>query len=326
MKVLVVTNMFPVPARPAFGIFIKEQAESLRRQGVEVDVLFIEGYRSKLNYIKAVWELRRRICQNNYDLVHAHYGLSGWVARMQCGLPVAVTFHGDDLLGTPVLTMTQPPRVKYTLSSRVVAGLNKILARLVDAVIVQSAQMRYVSGNPKSMVIPCGIDFNLFQLIDKPAACRQLGLDARKKYILFAADPSVPRKNFPLAQQVFDIVKKYYPEVELLAVFNNPYEKIPLYMNACDILIFTSIVEGAGVVIKEAMACNLPVVSVDVGDVKEVISGADNCYLTTRNPEEMSQKVLGILNNGKRSNGRDRVEQFELSNIAARIISFYHKL
>ncbi len=320
MKILVVTSMFPTTDNPAFGIFVREQVDSLRRKGVEIDVLFIEGYKSKWNYLKSVWPLYRKVLTGRYDVVHSHYGFNGWVGRMQFILPLVVTFHGDDLLGTP------KSNGKYTLTSRLWAGVNKILARLSKAVIVQSQEMRKKSGYPCAQVIPCGIDFSLFRLLDQVSVSQQLGLDTQRKYLIFAADPAVPRKNFPLAQKVIDIVKKYYPEAELLPVFSQPYEKMPLYMNACDVLLLTSIVEGAGVVVKEAMACNLPVVSVDVGDVREVIAGADNCYVTSRNAPEMADRMLAVLKSGQRSNGREHIARYEISNTADKIIGVYNSL
>ncbi|MFA5794831.1 MAG: glycosyltransferase [Candidatus Brocadiia bacterium] len=327
MKILVVTNMFPVPDRPAFGIFIKEQVESLRRLGAEVDVLFIEGYRSKLNYIKAIFELRRRISRTKYDLVHAHYGLSGWVARLQCAVPVVVSFHGDDLLGTPVQitdSKSQIPNFRYSFTSRVLAGLNKIMARLSSAIIVQSDAMWRKSGLASAQVIPCGVDLNVFRPIDRAKARQTLGWDSARKYILFPSDPVIPVKNFGLAEAAFKLAKSAIPEAELVTLAKaEPRERIALYMNAADALVFTSVHEGAGLVVKEAMACNLPIVSVDVGDVRDVIQGATNCYITPRQPQAMANRLTDILKNSQRSNGRERAERFELNHIAGRILELY---
>ncbi|MBI4711798.1 MAG: glycosyltransferase, partial [Planctomycetes bacterium] len=233
MKILLLTNMFPSVHNPTYGIFIKEQVDSLKALGVEIDVLFIEGYRNKWNYIKAIFTLYHKILSTHYDLIHCHYGLSGWVGRMQCLLPMVVTFHGDDILGTP------GPNGKYALTGRILAGLNKILARLSNGVIVQSDRMRHKSGCARAQTIPCGVDFDRFKIVDRTTACRQLGLDPQKKYILFPSNPAIPVKNFRLAEAAFNRVKTVIPDAELITLDKpQPRERIVLYMNACDALLF----------------------------------------------------------------------------------------
>lgn len=330
MRVLVITSMFPTPANPFYGIFVKEQVESLRQKGVEIEVLFIEGYKNKWNYFKSIRSLYRKILTGKYDLIHSHYGLNGWVGRMQFIVPLVVSFHGDDILGTPAgiadgwLRMADLQKPRYTFISRILAGSNKILARMSDAVVVQSKQMCRESGCPQARIIPCGVDFQTFRSIDRVTACRQSGLDPGRKYVLFPADPTTPVKNFPLAKEVFDIAKQQIPGLELMTFARKKSRPdVVLQMNAADLMIFTSLHEGAGLVVKEAMACNLPVVSVDVGDVRDVISGATNCYVTSRNPQEMADKVLDILEKGERSNGRQRIERFEMGNIAEKITEVY---
>lgn len=135
MKVLIVTAMYPKPENPAFGSFIRTQVESLRRAGVAVELLLLQGRLRKWSYLKGMFQLRERLAKGSFDLVHAHYGLVGMVARTQWKVPVVVTFHGDDLLGT-VNT-----RGKKTLFSAFIVAAGRRLARSVDAVIVQSQEM-----------------------------------------------------------------------------------------------------------------------------------------------------------------------------------------
>src|ERR1700680_957164 len=104
IRVLVVTNLWPTEADPGFGCFVEAQMNSLRPLGVEYDVLFINGRQSRWNYARAIFELRRRLRPAQYDLIHAHFGLSGCVARCQSLIPVVVTFHGDDVMGQPTRT------------------------------------------------------------------------------------------------------------------------------------------------------------------------------------------------------------------------------
>jgi len=100
IRVLVVTNMYPSPDRPAYGNFVREQVESLRALGVVPGVLFIDGRTSRAEYARAIARVRHA-ARGAFDLLHAHYGLTGFFAVLQSRLPVVITFHGDDLLGTP---------------------------------------------------------------------------------------------------------------------------------------------------------------------------------------------------------------------------------
>src|SRR5882724_4607626 len=135
MKVLIVTAMYPRPEAPAFGSFIRTQVESLKRARVETELLVLAGQPRKLIYPKGIIQLRHRLADNSIDLVHAHYGYVGMVARTQWKVPVVVTYHGDDLLGTI------NAQGRQTYLSRFVAGAGQILGRLANAVIVQSKQM-----------------------------------------------------------------------------------------------------------------------------------------------------------------------------------------
>lgn len=134
MKVLIVTAMYPNPGNPAYGSFVRTQVEFLRGQGIEAEVLVLQGP-PVVKHIAGVFQLRQRLADGSFDLVHAHFGYAGVVARMQWKVPVVVTFHGDDLLGQI------NERGRPTLLSRVLARLCAALAGYVDAVIVQSAQM-----------------------------------------------------------------------------------------------------------------------------------------------------------------------------------------
>ena len=137
MRVLIMTAMYPTLENPAFGSFIRTQVESLRRAGVEVEVLVLRGRSRKWNYLKGIFQLRRRLARGSIDLVHAHYGLVGMIARTQWKVPVVVTYHGDDLLGTV------NKRGKKTLASALIVAAGRILARCVDAAIVQSREMAH---------------------------------------------------------------------------------------------------------------------------------------------------------------------------------------
>lgn len=163
-SVLVVTNLWPTEADPSYGSFVKAQMESLRPLGVDFDVLFVNGRKSKWNYPGGVFQVRRQLRTKRYDLIHAHFGLSGWVARGQAHVPVVVSFMGDDVLGRPRRSGGN------TFGSQLLRMSAFLLARIVTSVIVKSRQMASVLRMPSAHVIPNGVDLNLFQPIEQHGA------------------------------------------------------------------------------------------------------------------------------------------------------------
>lgn len=307
MRVLVVTNMYPTADRRHFGIFVEEQVSSLRRLGVAVDVLFVDGKASKLNYLGAFPRLWKQLRAHPYDLVHAHYIFAGLIARAQLGRPVVLTHHG--------------PEVFMTWQ----AWVCRAFTRFFDSVIVVSEEMRQKLPAPRAHVIPCGVDMNLFQPADMTAARGELGLPADKKLILWAGEHQRPEKRFQLVTQAISLLKTKMPDVELVLLSNKPHVTVPRYLNACDALVLTSDAEGSPMVVKEAMACNVPVVSTPVGDVPELFDGVPGHWLCNQDPADIAEKLQAAIEYGKRTNGRDRVARLGLDNISRQIISVYQQ-
>jgi glycosyltransferase involved in cell wall biosynthesis len=241
------------------------QIESLRAIGAEIITLEIKGI-PKLKYFQKLPSLRKYI--PSVDLVQAHYGYCGWLARSQFRKPVVVSFMGDDLLGTP----NDEGRIEPF--SRLMVQANRWLARIVDAVIVKSAEMAKVVAPPKAHIVPNGVDLKIFRPMDKHAARALLGWDGNRHHILFPGNPETPRKGFRLAQAVvMNASKRLAEPLELISLWGVASDQVPLYMNSCEAVLLTSFSEGSPNVVKEAMACNLPVVSVPVGDVPETVKG-----------------------------------------------------
>jgi teichuronic acid biosynthesis glycosyltransferase TuaC len=318
MKVLIVTAMYPTADNPGFGSFVRCQESFLRHAGVDVEVLVLEGRYRKLVYPKGILRLRRRL--QGAALVHAHYAYVGAVARTQWQVPVVLTYHGDDALGT----VTEKGSVGAR--SRVVAAACRGLARYCDAVIVQSKQMasRFKSGNIH--ILPHEVDLGTFEPTDKCQARAQLGLSGSKRYLLFAANPSIAVKNYPLARAAAEILQARHPDVELLVVSREPQSRLALYMSACDALVFPSYQEGSPNIIKQAMACNLPIVSTDVGDVREVIHGTPGCYLSDPDAECFAQHLENIIVSPFRTTGRDSVKHLSGELVAKRLIEVYEEV
>ncbi|MGQ9580969.1 MAG: glycosyltransferase [Armatimonadota bacterium] len=296
------TNMYPTPSRPYQGIFVRDSVEALRAIGVDVDVLPIDNS-DKLNYLRAVPRLWRTIKSHSYELIHAHYVHCGWIARMQFRLPVIVSSHGSDTLGHEGWFLRR-------------------LYPLVDAVTVTSKQNQERVGLPNTYLLPCGVDVDLFKPSDQIETRRKLGWDVTKKVMLYVGR-DIPSKRTDVIREAHKIVSEQIKEAELVIATDIPHESVPDYMNAADVFVFASESEGAPVVIKEALACNLPVVSVDVGDVAEVIQGVENCYICERNAISMAEYVIRVLHSNARSNGRDFALQFSTRRVAEKTLQIY---
>lgn len=321
MKVLIATAMYPTPENPAFGSFIRTQVDALEQAGVEIELLVLKGRRRKFIYPKGVIQLRRRLAENSIDLVHAHYSYVGMVARTQWQVPVVVTFHGDDLLGT-----VRNATGRHTPASKLIVASGQLLGRFIDAAIVQSRQMANRLKNQDNVyIIPHEVDFELFRPVDRDHAREILGLDPGKKYLLFAANPKIAVKRFPLAKDVALFLNQQDPAVELIVVYKEPQDRLALYMNACDALIFPSFQEGSPNIVKQAMACNLPIVATDVGDVRDVIGGTRHCYICSPTVSEFAQKLSEILQHRVRTQGREHIRHFDRPIVTRKIVQVYEK-
>jgi glycosyltransferase involved in cell wall biosynthesis len=316
-SVLTVTNLWPTQADPSFGSFVKAQMESLRPLGVEYDVLFINGRETKWNYLRGIFQVRRQLRAKRYDLIHAHFGLSGWLARFQSRVPVVISFMGDDVLGRP------KRNGKNTLSGHFLKISGYLFARLATSVIVKSREMADVLRMPSAHVIPNGVDLNLFQPMDQAQARQALGLDLKKKLVLFPYNPREARKRFDLIQEAISMAGQQVEGLELLAARGLPQEKIPLYMNAADVLVMASMSEGSPNAVKEAMATNLPVISVDVGDSADLIGSTEECYLVPRDVKAIAQKIVEVCRRGGRTNGRERISRLSMEAVARQIVEVY---
>ena len=307
MRVLMLTNMYPHEADPSFGTFVFEQVRALRAAGVEVDSLFVNGRASRANYLQAYPRLWRQLACVSYDLIHAHYVFSGWVARAQWRLPIVQSFHAPGQMET------------YQ------GWLCRRLAPLVDAVIVTSEDHKARLGFADARVVPCGVDLDLFALQDRDEARAALGWDPTKKVVAWVGDPR-PEKRLDLAYATHDLLSQRHQDTVLRVVSKVRHEEIPTYMNAADLLLLTSDHEGSPLVIKEAMACNLPIVSTAVGDVPEVIAAVDGCFLAEQTPESLAEQVDRALSFGRRTRGREAIQHLQTSGEARRILAIYEEV
>jgi glycosyltransferase involved in cell wall biosynthesis len=227
---------------------------------------------------------------------------------------------GDDLLGTP----DAAGRIKPF--SRWMVAANRRLAGMVDAVIVKSAEMAEVVAPVKPYVIPNGVDLQTFQPLDKAKTRAALGWDEHKRYILFPGNPANPRKGFQLAQAATERASTQMGEaLEVVTLWKVAPEQVPLYMNGCDAMVMASLIEGSPNVVKEAMACNLPVVSVPVGDVPELLKDVQGYAVCPREAEPLAAALTNILLTKPRAAGRAALERkgLTLETVAQKIMNIY---
>lgn len=322
VTICMITNMYPTTASPVYGVFIRTQIESIAAAGHDVEVIFVNGRESRLNYIGGVRRLRRLMSQRKFDLVHAHYGLSGLVACAQRRVPVVLSYCGDDLLGT------SNGYGGTTVGSRLVVWAGQLVSLAVSRIILKSERMRgalcFSAAREKAVVIPNGVDFNRFKPLPREEARARLGWTTADRRILFpSAAPVKPVKRFDLARDALELLQGFDPAVEIVALGNIAPDDVPLYMNACDVMVLTSDSEGSPNVIKEAMACNLPIVSVDAGDAWQVMGSSKQCYRADRRPPDIAEQVRKALESNERSDGRDHVAHLELGKVAQRVVEVY---
>ena len=322
IRVLMITSEWPDHAGwGGTATFIARQVEFLRAAGVSVDVFRFHGYGNPMRYAWGWVGVQRRLRRERYDLVHAQFGQSGLLALPK-NLPLVVTFRGDDLEG-----VLSDRTGRLTARGRLLPMLSRVVARRADATIVVSAHMKaLLHRQAQPHVIPSGLDLERFRLIPQAEARQHLGLPSDRRLVLFVGSPTSSRKRYDLARQAVEIVKRSLP-AELVLGWAVPHEEIPYFMNACDALVFTSCQEGSPNVVKEALACNLPVVSVAIGDVEERLRDLAGCEVTADDrPETIAAALVRALRRGERTAGRERMLELDEHVITERVIGVYRSV
>ena len=278
MNILFVTNMYPFKDGNHYGIFVKEQIDHLARQfGVQPTVCFINARSyGKGEYLKSIGRIRQMINQRTFDAIHIHYGISGFfLFFLRPKAQVFLTLHGGDIL----------KKQGFYLQNL----LTKWVCRLVDKVFILNKEMEeaITSLDVPYEMLPCGVDTTFFRphptdITNQP-----------KKVIVFPGDPKLGVKNFPLFQKVMELLRRSAKDqIEFRCIVGLKREQVRHTLSSSDCLLMTSISEGSPQIVKEALSCNLPVVSVDVGDVQEVLRDIPSCHVASeRNPEILAGLV-----------------------------------
>ena len=320
-RVLMVTGIYPTEERPHAGTFIKSQVDSLVEAGLEVEIIHPKPGPVLLRYATAAIQVFLKTWQGDFDSVHGHYGLWVLAGRMQWTTPVVASFLGDDLLGTPT------GNGSFSKKSKLVIHISRWLCRRAKAVIVKSEEMRQATFMEKNIfVIPNGVDFALFRPAPRSEAQAALGWKQDAYYVLFGNDPQIPRKNFALAQAAIECLRARGISAELVVANGLPQTQVVQYINASNVLILPSLIEGSPNIVKETMACNVPVVATDVGDVSEVIGHTKGCNVCPFEPEALATALEEAIRHTEPTTGRSDIRHLDRRAVAQQVIGVYEQV
>lgn len=305
-----------------FAPFIEEQIVALQQTGVEIIRYGVTG-KGITGYLRELPALRRFIRAERPDIVHAHYGLSGLLANLQRLVPVVTTYHGSDINLPKILRLSK-------IAMRLSAHNIFVSARNVAIAFRLSPFANRLKK--RSLLLPCGVNLTDDQLLSRSEARSALGIAEHAQIILFAGAFDNAVKDAPLAQEAVSFASNLSPfasNLILQELRGFSRAEVNLWMCAANCLLLTSKTEGSPQVIKEAMACGCPIVSVDVGDVAERVSGVEGCYVVrTREPKDIAVALQKALAHVGKTNGRQRILEMGLSNdqVAEQLIAIYQSL
>lgn len=290
------------------GIVVKNQGESLRAVNVIIDYFLIKP--GLLGYLSSIAKLRKVYKSKNFDLAHAHYSLSGFVASIAGCKPLIVSLMGSDIFG-------------YKFIHKLTHFFSKYIW---DKTIVKTSELKDRLVIPEALVIPNGVNIERFKPVPKKEARNHLNISEDCKLIIFIAIKNRPEKNLGLALEAVKLLND--KNILFKHVHDADNSEIPFYLNAADVLLLTSRWEGSVNVVKEAMACNCPVVSTNVGDVSRIIEDTEGCFITSFEPEDVAVKIKTALDFGQKTDGRDRIIKAGLDSktVALRIIGLYEQV
>jgi teichuronic acid biosynthesis glycosyltransferase TuaC len=308
MRVLVVTNMWPSPERPALGGFVRDQVEALRAiDGLDVELFVMETTGGMGSYARGARELRSRYRGERFDVIHSHYGLTGVSAMVLRGAPHVVTFHGTDL------------------AHRVAGPISRALARRIALPAPVSASLARTGGlrtDRRLAVLPCGVNLERFAPRDRAEARARLGLDPGGPYLLFPADPARPEKRHDRARELSEAAG-----AELLTYGATPPERVPDMIAACNAVLLTSEREGFGLAPLEALACDVPVLATPVGVAPVVLEGVGGTLCAPFDRDRWLSALRPHLESpDPRVDGRARAALFDRDRLAARVLKAYEEL
>ncbi len=287
-------------------VFIFEMIKFLEKFDIQYDIYLVKG-KGLIGYLKALFGYWKKLLEKKYDVVHGIYVLRSFLACLRLNVPVITTFIGSDINNKKSRNFS---RIAYRLSYQSIFVNDKLATKL-------NAKYNF-------SVIPFGVNTKIFRPIPQGKARKQLGYKKGEKIIVFSSSFNRPEKNFELAKRALNMIN-YNGEVLELGK-NYSREKLNLIFNAVDLLLLTSLHEGSPQVIKEAMACNCPIVATNVGDIKELIGGTDGCFITSFESDNVAESIKKAIEFPKRTTGRAKIGHLDNEIIAKEIFDIYTKV
>src|SRR6059036_2680017 len=313
MRVLAITNIYPSTQFPSSGVFVQEQIKGLCAIGLDIRVLFVDRKREgPLAYYRLGSKVTKAIAELEPEVIHVMYGgvMADQIVRHYHLRPVVVTFRGSDLLGENLSGWTRK------IISRYGVYCSRRAAKAADGIIVVARHLVRALNNAahgkKVRVIPSGIDLERFKPMDSLSCRRRLGWNSKSFHVLFASSSGDPVKRPWLARAAVAQINNEDSPAELHCMTGIRTVEVPLWINASDALLLTSAHEGSPNIVKEALACGVPVVSVDVGDVAERIDGIEGCYLAPADPAALAAKLRLVRQCGRRLDCRTRLVELSI--------------
>jgi glycosyltransferase involved in cell wall biosynthesis len=318
MKILIVTNMWPIPSHQYYGIFVKEQIECLEKNysDLHTDVFFINGKKNKFNYLLSIFKINWKLLNNKYDVIHIHFGLSGLFVLFNpfINIPIITTLHSAD--------------IDIVKSTRLIIWISKQVIKRSKKVFYLNDKMLDILSKFKEKLIylPCGVNTEDFyeEHISRAKNIISIG---------FPANINRPEKNYKLFNEIIkQIENELNQEINIVEFHNKTRLEVRKSLNSINLLIMTSLSEGSPQIIKEALSCNTPIISSNVGDVEKLLKGVENCFLVDSfSPVDYTIPALKILTKSfiqHRSNGRKQIFKLSLDekSISDRIYSEYLNL
>jgi len=320
MQILYVVNTFPDHRNPAAEPFVKAQIDSVRKAGAITKVFNVSGPENRLNYLKAIYKIHNIVQKDCFDIVHGHFVYSGWIAALQGKVPAVVSFMGSDLIGR------RNKSGEINFHGKIDIYLSQKLSSFIDGVVVKSEEMAdLISRTKRTIVLPNGVDFEMFRPMPKNVCKKELGFEGDALIVLHIGEKNCSNKGYNIASEAVRSLSEKI-KITLVNLHGVAHERMPLFMNASDVLVLPSLYEGSPNVVKEALACNLPVVATDVGDIRKVIGQIPGCLIAERTPEAFSKAIEECVGFNRSFTGRQAIEHLRSDRIALRLLEFYEDI
>lgn len=324
MKILVLSNMYPTKEHPTYGIFVRNQAELLKKNGIEVDVVAVtDPGKGKVAALRkyAAWALKSAVYlfknRKAYTVSHAHYafptGLLSLLGKRLFGVPYVVTVHGGDL------------DQMAKKNAKIRALTMTIFQEAAHVITVGDRLHREVTGSygipsEKVSVMSMGVDTDVFKPTAREVARREIGIDSDSRAVLFVGNILRAKGTMELADAMTWLsgegISLYYigsrkdsqyvgelkSHIKKLRLENvhfvdpEPQHRLALWMSACDVLALPSYHEGFGLVALEGMASGIRVVGSDVGGLSALLADGRGVAFPPKDPEALAEAIREALN------------------------------